>query len=456
MATTKSPKGNNRIEYHHWDHSFRWTELHRSSEELRPLTVSWDKLADECIDIINGMPSGPSDTSKNPCKRDIYALLSANVDKNAKLKEFWTEINTVPEWVDWEQIKRGQDVFYRYAIPIIIALAFQSLLGGMGAPRVVETLSRTGGFSASVVRRRLLETVQHTLDVTGSVNAMKPGGEGHVSSVRVRLLHSVVRLRILNLAIQQPDYYDKEKYGVPINDLDCIATINIFSSNVVWMGLPRQGVYLSQQEIEDYIALWRLVAYYMGTPTEAWENTEKAKAMMESLLVSEIDPSETGKILAKNIILGLENTPPLYVSKELLEAITRLLNGKDLSDELDIPRSSLYYRIIIYGYCFGVIIFSYMKPKSGFLDRKVIEWYRKYLRDIMIYRKDGLGGETLFDFKYLPTLTRTTRLGKRRTNLKWHGMKIMGLFGPFITLGLILFLGIGWYSISIALSAISS
>lgn len=201
---------------------------------------------------------------------------------------------------------------------------------------------------------------------------MKPGGEGHISSVRVRLLHSSVRLKILSLVSQQPEYYDIDKYGTPVNDLDCIGTINTFCSSVVWLGLPRQGIYLSQQEIEDYIALWRLVAYYMGTPTEPFESTTKARAMMESLLVSEIDPSEIGKVLAKNIILGLENTAPTYASKEFMEAMSRLLNGELLSDQLEIPRSNLYYRLLIWGYCFWVMAVSYIIPRIAFLDKTMI------------------------------------------------------------------------------------
>lgn len=238
--------------------------------------------------------------------------------------------------------------------------------------RVVETLARTGGFGAKVVRRRLLETLQHVLQVNSSAEGMKPGGEGNVSSVRVRLLHSSVRLKILELVKQKPDYYSIEEYGTPVNDLDCIGTINTFCSSVVWLGLPRQGIHLTQQEIEDYIALWRLVAYYMGTPTQPFENTVKARAMMESLLISEIDPTEIGKVLAKNIILGLENTAPAYASKEFMEAMSRLLNGEQLADELDIPRSSLYYRLMIWGYCFWVSGVSYIIPKIHFLDRLMI------------------------------------------------------------------------------------
>lgn len=234
-------------------------------------------------------------------------------------------------------------------------------------------MARTGGFSADVVRRRLLETLQHILQVSLSLDSIKPGGKGHVSSVRVRLLHASVRRRVLSLVKNRPEYYDIKKYGIPINDLDCIATIHTFSTSVVFLGLPRQGIFLRNQEIEDYIALWRLVAFYMGTPTDCFETTAQARAMMESLSVSEIDPTDTGRILAQNIILGLEYTAPTYASKEYLEAMARKLNGDELSDSLNLPRPSLYYQALVYGQCILVMAACYGLRVFPMLDQAIIE-----------------------------------------------------------------------------------
>lgn len=222
------------------------------------------------------------------------------------------------------------------------------------------------------MRRRLLETVQHTLQVNRSLEGMQQGGEGQVSSVRVRLLHSAVRLKILSLVDQDPHYYDVKSYGIPVNDLDSMGTINSFSGLVVFLGLPRQGIYLSEQEVEDYIAVWRLVAYYMGTPTDYFEGTLKSRALMESLLVTEFEPTEIGKVLAQNIILGLENTAPTYASKGFMEAMSRLLNGDQLADALDIPPISLYNRVLLWGYCYWVRNIAYFVPKIRFLDRAAI------------------------------------------------------------------------------------
>lgn len=148
-------------------------------EESEPLKHSYDTLGDESLDILNELspPASRSvlprnrdrvaeqdqketQSSHQPPARDLYALLRDNADNNETLKKLWTQVNTVPDWVDWEQIERGQDAFYRYGGAAVTGLAFQSLLGGMGAARVTETLARTGGFSPKVARGRLFETTQ--------------------------------------------------------------------------------------------------------------------------------------------------------------------------------------------------------------------------------------------------------------------------------------------------------
>ena len=161
-----------------WGYVFEWTDEHITLEASEPLKHSYDTLGDTCLDILNEL-SPPASRSvlprnreraeeqeqKEPAgnatpTRDLYAILRDNADQNDTLKQLWTQVNTVPDWVDWEQIQRGQDAFYRYGGAAITGLAFQSLLGGMGAARVTETLARTGGFSPKVARGRLFETTQ--------------------------------------------------------------------------------------------------------------------------------------------------------------------------------------------------------------------------------------------------------------------------------------------------------
>ena len=64
-------------------------------------------------------------------EQDLMTLLESNHVNDPVLHSLWREIHTVPPWVSWAQIGRGQDVFYRYGGPALTGLCFQSLLGGL-------------------------------------------------------------------------------------------------------------------------------------------------------------------------------------------------------------------------------------------------------------------------------------------------------------------------------------
>jgi len=433
-----------------WGYTFDLTSDHLTPEQALPFKHSYDVLGEDCLKRLNEISPPPDSTlprntskftgneenrkppeGQSPPKRDLYVLLRDHAETDEKLGELWKQVNTIPDWVDWDQIARGQDVFYRYGGPNLTGLAYQSLLGGMGAARVVETLARTGGFSTKVARRRLYETTQHILEVTKSLDSIKPGGAGFASTVRVRLLHAAVRMRILKLAADRPDYYSVEKWGVPINDLDSVGTISTFSATLIWISLPRQGIWMRQQEIDDYIALWRYVGYLIGCPTDFFATTAKAKAVMESLLLYEIQPTQTSKILANNIIKSLESRPPTWASADMLIASARWLNGNDLADQLGLPRPSLYYWALMAGQCTFFVVMCYTYRSFPSWDKKKNDALRHLFYALIVDSKFGLEGQASnFDFKYVPEYSIITELeeseeakitysGVERRNLKW-------------------------------------
>ncbi|TPX13146.1 uncharacterized protein E0L32_006346 [Thyridium curvatum] len=135
----------------YWGHSFKWTPDHMSSEQLEPLAFTYDVLASEALDRLDELcpperppspeeqPSTPSEPraqdasssekekpKKPRLQRDYYELLKENAHRDEKLRELWDQVNTVPEWVDWEQIERGQKVFYRYAGAVVVAVSVKS------------------------------------------------------------------------------------------------------------------------------------------------------------------------------------------------------------------------------------------------------------------------------------------------------------------------------------------
>ncbi|KAH8153896.1 uncharacterized protein LAJ45_01663 [Morchella importuna] len=397
IAASFSTSGEKPVYYENFGHKVKWSPLHPSHEEAAGLRSRWDKLADESLARLIAIKG----------ERDLYTTLKEEHQNDDVLGQLWTEVNTIPEWVDWEQIQRGQDVYYRYAIAIVAGLTYSSLLGGMGAHKIAEVLARTGGFSKSVAKRRMFETTQHILQV----------------GALVRLLHSAVRGRILKLREKNPEYYDLEEFGMPINDFDSIATILGFSATILMISLPKQGIFPTRREVADYIAFWRLVAHYVGCPTDALATPELARAYMEYILVHDIKPSETSRILSQNIIASIANTPPSYPSADFLVATARWLNGNELCDELGLPQAPFFSKVLVFAQCLFVCYIGYSSRIFPGFDKRKIETTKRILFKILV-SNEGLGGLTNFELQFVPQLTTKTEAGSiEAMDLKWKEMR---------------------------------
>ncbi|KAK1659594.1 hypothetical protein BDP55DRAFT_619565 [Colletotrichum godetiae] len=425
-----------------YGYKFRQTELHMSAEQLDPLKHKFDEVGSDALTALDGMFPPPPPRAGWHAKgkqerpqpdRDTYALLRDHREKDARLLKLWDEVNAVPEWVNWDQIKRGQDVFYRYAPAAVTGFAFQGLLATTGASyRPAETLVRTGGHSAKVAKNRLFETFQLLLQVTKSLEDIKPGGEGFASAVRVRLLHAAVRSRILKLNAQRPGYFNVDKYGVPINELDSMQSVCAFSTNLVWLALPRQGIYVRQQEALDYLALWRWVGYILGTPHWILETPERALASMESLLKACLAPSKNSRALANNLVIALDGVAPIHEPKEFFEAGTRFINGDEMCDDVGLGKPGLYWDAVIRGIIWTLMVITYMSRSIPAWDRWQIKTFRALFWDYIVENKDTLKGGYKYEFKYVPHYDAKTSAetadGPRSTNGIGH-LEVLGLVG---------------------------
>jgi multimeric flavodoxin WrbA len=259
----------------------------------------------------------------------------------------------------------------------------------------------------------------------------------------------------MKLANQRPSYYNVEEWGVPVNDLDQIATIGTFCATLIWLSFPRQGIFLTQQEKIDYVALWRYIGYLLGTPTDLFATTSKARAVMESLLYHEVQPSELSKVLANNIIRSLENQPPTYNTADMLIASARWLNGNDLADSLGLPRVSLYYWSLMAGQCLFFMTMSYGSRSIEWLDRRRVDRLKRIFWKVIVEAKWGLAGtETVFDFKYVPEYETVTDMGTpvalktRTSSVEMRNLKTLGVFMVVAGVG-------SWMSLKIASSILS-
>ncbi|KAK1622503.1 hypothetical protein BDP81DRAFT_466022 [Colletotrichum phormii] len=412
-----------------YGYKFRQTELHMSAEQLDPLKDKFDEVGSDALTALDGMFPPPPPRAGWYAKgkqedpqpdRDTYALLRDHPEKDARLLKLWDEVNAVLECINWDQIKRGQDVFYRYA--------------------PAATLVRTGGHSAKVAKNRLFETFQLLLQVTKSLEDIKPGGEGFASAVRVRLLHAAVRSRIFKLNAQRPGYFDVDKYGVPINELDSMQSVCAFSTNLVWLALPRQGIYVRHQEALDYLVLWRWVGYILGTPHWILETPECALASMESLLKACLAPSKNSRALANNLVIALDGVLPIHEPKEFFEAGTRFINGDEMCDDVGLGKPGLYWDAVIRGIIWTLMVITYMSRSIPAWDRWQIKTFRALFWDYIVENKDTLKGGYKYEFKYVPHHDAKTGAetadGPRLKNGIGH-LEIFGLVGMCVSRSLL-------------------
>lgn len=376
----------------------------------------------------------------------MYAVLRDYHDQDDVLNRLWNEVHTVPDWVDWAQIERGQKFFYRYAPANLMGFMLQAFVGeNSSVPGVVEVLVRTGGFSTKVLLRRLLETFQHLLQVTANLESIQPGGQGHTTTVRVRLLHAAVRERILRLVKSRPDYFDVAKFGVPVNVLDSIHSICVYSCGHMWLQLPQMGVFPTEQEKTDYIALFRYVGYLLATPHEYFSSVAQAKATMESMLLHELQVTETSRIVGHNMIECIKDRAPLRVSVGFIEAGSRILNGDELCDSLGLGKPGFLAYGCWRGHCWFVQSLALVQRWVPGADEAVVRYFRNTLYETLVNSKRELRGRSEMDFRHVPQMGK--RIGKEGSELpKFTGslvdrpleMFYLAVFG----LGCVLWLGV--------------
>ncbi|KAK2002104.1 transcriptional regulator [Colletotrichum falcatum] len=403
------------------NYSFRWTKDHIPKEKTEHLRQTYDEVGAAAVARI--LEIHQRDLAEKPggathlSKLDLFAVLQEHHGRDEALGRLWDEVHAVPDWVDWEQLARGQRFFYRYAAANLMGFALQGFVGENSASAgVVEVLVRTGGFRTRVLFRRLLETFQMLLEVTHSLEYVRPGGRGHATAVRVRLLHSMVRRRILKIARERgPSYYDVAAHGVPINTLDSLHALTTFACNHAFIQLPLMGISVPRREVEDYVALWRYIGHVLGTPTDHFASAAGARVLMDSMSFNERLVTDMSLVAGHNFVETVRDLPPVNLSAGFIEAGSRVLNGDDLCDRLGMGRPGAYHYACFRGFCWLVRTLAAAQRWFPRFGDRVVDYNREILHMAIIQSQGGLGGGSKMEFKHVPdgTLTgKEDRLGK--------------------------------------------
>lgn len=177
-------------------------------------------------------------------------------DAPESLKRLFAEIEVDPPWLDWDRVERGAKVFRKFGTRMF-SMAGSITLHGYLENSVAKPLAFTGAYTGQSANNRFLETCGFWIDVA-EPGALRRGGEGIKTSLRVRLMHVFVRKRLL----QHPQW-DLDAWGVPISQGDALLTL-MGGSAIAGLAMTPLGYITTKREVEDALHFWRYVGYLVG------------------------------------------------------------------------------------------------------------------------------------------------------------------------------------------------
>lgn len=270
-------------------------------------------------------------------------------DAPAELREFFALIDAVPEWLDMDEVQRGAravnttgEAVHYIARDFFLMGAY--LLAGFNAPLVMT------GALAKGTGQRFAETQSWTLDLY-SPGGMQRFGAGFRSTIRVRMIHALVRRNLLS----KPQW-DYAYGGVPISQTDMLTTI--LTTLLLGLGSRALGVPLTRSETDAIAHHGRYAAWLMGIKKEwLFESTEQGiRYLMHSAATHPLG-GESSRLMAQSLASEpLSRHYPHFESvRRRLEhsrhlSISRLYLNKQTLDTLGVPSNVLpWYPLLTIG-----------------------------------------------------------------------------------------------------------
>lgn len=186
----------------------------------------------------------------------IEAGVAAVPDAAVALRAFFEHVERRPDWVQEPLLIHGAKVCGLGGRAGMRALAVAGLMAGYQLAAVNQTLLATGALEKGAARR-IAETTKWWIDVT-EPGAMARSGDGFKSTLRVRIIHALVRHHV-----SQQATWDEADLGVPVNQTDMQATYLGFST-VYLLGMKLVGIPLSREDKAAVMHLWRYIAWLNG------------------------------------------------------------------------------------------------------------------------------------------------------------------------------------------------
>lgn len=216
-----------------------------------------DPAADALVDAFAAYPPGER---WRMLDRALTEGPDAVRDAPAELARVVLPALEPPSWIDLDLVDAGAVAWWRVgALTQLMVLTAGSLAYGYGSASLARPLAITGRLTRKAPRR-LGETTRWVMAATRP-GALRPGAEGHVATVRLRMVHALVRRSL------RPRW-DVASWGEPLSAADTVATGSVGFFVHPHAALRDLGVRHSPAELEAINHLWAWIDLLMGAPED--------------------------------------------------------------------------------------------------------------------------------------------------------------------------------------------
>ncbi|WP_435771758.1 oxygenase MpaB family protein [Nocardioides sp. SYSU DS0651] len=259
-----------------------------------------DELGARLAEAIRSRAGQPGKVTMEQFRQALEWGVGSVPDAPPALVDFFTEVETEPDWLDWEVVERGGRIFQSLGQNASDVLLQLSLVGGYRFGGPTDLLVATGGLTGEQTLRRLAETQKWgtSLSDPGSLRPPRdgrPSGEGWRLTVHVRLMHAFV-----NHAFEPR--WDVETWGLPINQADQASTLGLFDG-VLLIGSRALGVPIPAKDSRALMHLWKWVGHLMGVDGDFLVDDEWERHRINyHVLLAQGELTDAGPQLARAVV----------------------------------------------------------------------------------------------------------------------------------------------------------
>ncbi|MEO6885498.1 MAG: DUF2236 domain-containing protein [Jatrophihabitantaceae bacterium] len=260
--------------------------------------------------------------------RALQALGSGAADA------FFADVEHVPEWAEFEAMRAGARMAKRNILGFLFAM-HGSLAFTYVDPATAAVMNSTGRLSGANpdFTRRFWETATGFIGAL-DVDGMRPGGDKWEQWVRIRLLHTTIRLGIV-----RSGRWDLAA-GMPISQIATGSGAHIFGRYRV--NLTRAlGGHATAEELDSFSLMWRWIARIEGTNAELLgADLDEQLALAQRISLHLYQPDHNSRELTSAMLDGLNQMRLFPLTRRLHGAVLRRVMAPDRLEtfpDIDVP-----------------------------------------------------------------------------------------------------------------------